>query len=605
MKEGQLRPRLREDEQSAEIKALQRLKELGVPEVYGVTIDELVGLATQRATALEQVSEAGGIFRQAVKAELSKEEKERRIKRTAKVLREGLRALQQLQYTEVDELTPRRQALAADVARAQALQEAIELWWWWHFLEQVVEFNKLISSLPEEKSLSDATRVLAKAKAIFQSWPSVEITSSWASNAQITLTKMEDRLEGAKQDHLNVRLGEATYWLEQAETHLPAKEAEPGLFGSTASLQSQYSTPSSFQSVSMSPPSRSAADLDPFAALTCLTRAEAILNDLQTQAQQTALSSQLQGQISHAQERLTNLRDEARQYLVQWLADQRRGEFDRLVTALDNAWTTWRRVRGMGLYGELHDQHELHEFLKGETGEAKVRRQLVDKIRLHLYLDPTASTSPSHKDEWLKALVRLRHDNLQRAQQLLQEVKAVWADEEKRQSHTCRAWQKMREAFVCDPDAKEIQDFHREVEEQWNNLDKRLQDHISAGELEKAKELLTLQVDLPPEWKGRLQQFERADSLARRWRDTSSDLSKLAHDTQVFLDRSDLHEAVRDRLVRCIHDRKVAIQAQKKGWGHVLPSVALALENLTSWKLGRQIGRQGPYGTDTGRRGYP
>jgi len=578
---------------------------LGVREVYGEDIKRLLDLAEKRAEALQQLFYAEEAFRQAIDAGLSREEGELQIKHASAQLREALSASQEARYPERQEFVPRQQVLDADMARAKALREAIEVWWWRRFSEHVAEFNKLISLLPEEKSLGDAAQSLDKAQTVFQFWSVDETISSWQQQARTSLDEMEKALKKARHDHLKVRLEEAVYWLDEAKAYLPAGMVAPERSVTAQIGRSQTRPEQDFPSTESQPaylPPRSASDTppDPFAALACLTRAGAILDGLQAKAHQVPMSSELQNDVNKDQKQLASLREKAGQYLFQWLADERQRDFSKTVQELSTLWRAWQSSRGIASYPVYAARDDLLEFLKGGDGEARARREVLDKIRLHLYLDPAAKTSNPRQDRWLRELVLLRHDCLLRAQQLLREVKARWNGEEKgRRSYIYWAWQKINEAFDLDPDSKEVQGLREEIQQRWEGLKRGFQDHVSVferslrdpllipeklgatlhgarGAFNEAKELLDSQVEPPIGWKRQVQELgirlrllEQMEEITNQWDDPNADLMQLIPATKSFLVQAD-SQRIGSYLRKRICDRR-------PGWSDMLPSLVMTV----------------------------
>lgn len=462
--------------QSPEVRALLRLQELGIQKVYGEAIAGLLSLAKKRAQAKEQLSCAEHTLRQALSDKGQIEAAFREAEHAFKIL-------QQIEYPDKPDFAFRRLALQADSARAQALQETINMWWWQRFLETAIEFNQRLSLPPSEKSFSDARQTLQKARDLHDSWPESE--SRWRQQASKALTEMNNRLEEARQNHRHVLLKEAGYWLGRTEAYLPT---------------------------------------EPFAALSCLNHARMILGSLKAGRRVELMPPDVQ----HAQQRLDDLWRRASTHLVQHLAGQRQDDFLRTVKELDRQWKEWSSRLESQRSVALDQEANLQKFIRDQDNRTKARRALLDKIRLHIYLNPAAKAADAAQDDWLKKLVLMRHDDLLQAQQLLQDVESWWnLGEAERRRCIYWAWQQINKAFERNPDSAEVSSLRDQVQMHWK------------------------------------------ETIAQEWADPAADILQLIPSAKSFLNQPEISDAIKTHL-------RKSIQARWAEWSAVPPSHVLS-----------------------------
>ncbi len=507
---------------SSEIKALDELRELGEEAVFGIKIDKLLQLARQRWKALGQLQEAERVFSQAVPSKDYWIVKEKAFLE----LCNALKALQEVKYPEGEEFALRRQALEADIARARALQEAIEIWWWRLFSEHVADFYRGIA-LPEGTAQPPPESALIEAVALWENWPQRDGQSLWRpqveEQAEKTLQDMREALanrrEELKKEKFTTRLAEAEGWLNRASEYLGPQEIH--------------------------------MKFEPLAALSCLARAKVILDDL------TPLDTGHSEGVEKAEAFFKSLQEHAYRMLPRRLSEQRQEVIKRFKEECKQKLREW---------SSTNSQKDPNAFL----AEKKDHRDLVDEIRFHFYLAPELNP-----EEWLQELILARQDNLLKAPQLLREVQARWQSLD-RQSYTCWALEQLKEAHRCDPDSNEIKDLKEEVAREWSVVEKGfnfciaeaskylnasaqptalpqnigsnlVQAHVN---LQKAEDTWKRQKGKrPPGWEQTIRDadserirlkelYRQVQKIGERWDDFNTSLQKLIEETEDFVEKN-------------------------------------------------------------------
>jgi len=590
----------------AEIQFLLKLKELGEEQIYGQSVDTLLELAQQRIQALRQLTGAEEEIQQIIEpatSELPTLESAmarniERMQRTSHVLDGVLVSLEELEgkYPDSEAFALRRQALAANIAQAQALRETIEVWWWRCLSKLVGPFYQRVA-LAGENALGQAKQTLEQANALLRAWPVSQ--SPWRQRADEVIREMRAALQEAQTGHLNTRLEEAHYWLDQAGGYVPSLRG-----GRTAPAAS-----------------------DPFAALACLARARTILNDLKRSEPAYSSWPDLQEDIRVTMSRLGEVQSHIRGCLSEWLSEQRQQTVQRLHQSLKKLWDVWRND---------HSQEDIVAFLN----EAD-HREVIDQVRFHLYQNPTVQLESKFQE-----LVAARQDNLLRARGLLEEIRAIWSDERTRTTYTYWAWQRIREAKRCNPDSEEIGSLYGGIEDEWEALKgkfdaaiREADEHLSkvderaansygvigradpsasSGQvldrgqnqpaegpvlsvaegqpqsvedclkkahraLEEARDVLNRQVAKPLEWGSQIDErdarlrlleelYQKTQEIKRRWSELGIGLRELVQETRAFLSRDDVPVAIKLLLT-------VPIQGRTVGH-HDPPSVVLEYQLL-------------------------
>lgn len=587
---------------SPEIQALERLQKLGAEEVYGTPISELLQLASQRAQALRQLAGAEQSFYQT--QDPTAIDASRIMGDAVEQIESALKSLEGIKYPEKDEFDFRRQALAADIARARALQAAIERWqaaqkrlselearlaaveqaiqkrredlekqWdqeveqirqWQSFSQHVRDFGQAISQPSFQKLLDGAKLAIDRAQADLNNWP-VAPSSPWRKMAGAVLTQMEEQFKQAQEQHAKARLETATYWLDQAEKCLPDEtstvagqvpEGEPILSPPVSSISESIRAEGLPSDIS-APQLSAMPSGDPFAALACLARAKVILDESEPS---------LQEGVKEVQKRLEELQKGAEQYLSKWLSMERGGQQKKILQALQEKLNNWQ---------SSHPAEDIAHFL-GKTEGEKEHRELVDRARFHLYLAPEAKL-----DDALQKLILARQDNLLRARQLLGEVKSRWSAADEQTRRSCAYWslRRLEEAKACDPDSEEIQALLNKITQVWEEAGRKFENEIQQMQsflnemkttidsdgLKKARQLLdevervlNNQIEPPQEWSEQFkeiafrlssleEQYERAQKLKEQWK-VPVVSRELVEKTRMFLSEPHLPASIKSTI---------------------------------------------------------
>jgi hypothetical protein len=334
----------------------------------------------------------------------------------------------------------------------EQIERAEQLEQWREFSKLAVSFARLVPRLLTKGSDTEAKHIVEMAKKAIETWPDTdEEPSSFKTAAKNVHSAMALQLDEGKKQYFDICIHEAGSWIGLANQYVPI-----GVETRESSNQN--------------------LEKDPFSALSCLSRAEAILKVL---SQDSTLDVRRKEKALQGQDQIRRFQRQVKEHLSKWLSQKRQKQH--LQAHYD-------------LQRELNNSaaNTPAEFL----AEKQQNRELVDRIRLYFYMDPeykpsfSPEPSPVSKlglepTELLQALIMTRQENLFQARQLLHIVKYHWPESSEQKpvsSYTHWAWSRINMAHECDPDNDEISKLYTEISREQAKMSQEFIDALNQFE---------------------------------------------------------------------------------------------------------------------------
>ncbi|MEM4188708.1 MAG: hypothetical protein QXN56_06120, partial [Candidatus Hadarchaeum sp.] len=421
---------------SPELQALLELQELGLIEIEGEPIANLISLARSRAQALDRLAEARKCFAEGMDGN------ETLVQQAVQDAQAALRALEEIRYPEGETFSARRVALAGDLAQVRALLAALDTWWWQRFAQALAEVYALF------KTPQQAQQSLTRAKTLLARWPDFE--NSIKLKAQGALeTAQREMEEGLVERQFRALLDEAEAWVALANAS--TDEAAVG--------QAEDGT----------------------LALEYIMRAEAALKaaerlwDRDLRAQRRNL---LSPSLNNTRSNIAQARNRCLSTFPQAVLKRRRDVLASEISRWLEDYTG--AVQAVG----TEDGDRRYLFISSDEQARHLRRRLDDLIEL-IRLDPDYMP-----DEAIRDLIRRREENRRRSAELVGEAQRVWKwantashDAETRPNaelFVYRVWRLLEEAKKLDPDLEtndgEIKQLFSSVRQEWSQLQQQIND---------------------------------------------------------------------------------------------------------------------------------
>ena len=499
-----------------ELKALKELMgaKVKVEELYGVSIDNLVGYAQSRRDGVEQLRKAQEILFEITGANGDVAKDQAKAKSAIVAVDAAGVALRQARdgYANVKKLNPALNIVDAQLAEVETLRRSIALWWRQQIYEQLHQARLHLVDPTTEQSVEEAREFVKEARLLLQHWrndgaqdkqlDSTDITktdgakdeqpdSTDIAEADSAIKEVEGLLQKKESALFNVQLNEASYWLDLAKAYL---EESP------TNDSSDTQTPGQNQGENVAD-----VGLTPiYAAFACLSRAKMLLDDLSLEQTSTSGSSrnvsQNRAEADAAEPKGQETVSEAEgsggdSQSVQLTAPQESNgtAHDPLLqekgTLADRYSTLLKQARkalqqGMGakeksilkLVAEVKQKHQSFNppeaFLEGADN-----CNLVDQLRYHLYLFPDIDPPPE-----IKKVLMLRADNVRESYRLYRQAK------QESEQNLYEAYMKLNQAQRLNPTDEEIAREQKEMDEKWKEALKNLVAEISK-EFNKEREI--------------------------------------------------------------------------------------------------------------------
>lgn len=419
---------------SPELQALLELQELGLIEIEGEPIANLISLARSRAQALDRLAEARKCFAEGMDGN------ETLVQQAVQDAQAALRALEEIRYPEGETFSARRVALAGDLAQVRALLAALDTWWWQRFAQALAEVYALF------KTPQQAQQSLIRAETLLDRWPDFE--NSIKSKAQEALkTAQREMEEGLVERQFRALLDEAEAWIALAKN---------AATDSAAAGQAEDETLALEYVIRAEAACRAAERLKERMKGGAKGRSTTALNDFTpnlVSAKQTALEKFLPSVL------------ERRRRLIAEQIEKWQQEYAQAVGTEKQAWD--------------------HLFTATDEQARCLRRRLDELIEL-IRLDPTYVVP----DDAMRDLIRQREEHRRRSAELVGEAQRVWKwantashDAETRPNaelFVYRVWRLLEEAKKLDPDLEtndgEIKQLFSSVRQEWSQLQQQIND---------------------------------------------------------------------------------------------------------------------------------
>lgn len=422
---------------SPELQALLELQELGLIEIEGEPIANLISLARSRAQALDRLAEARKCFAEGMDGN------ETLVQQAVQDAQAALRALEEIRYPEGETFSARRVALAGDLAQVRALLAALDTWWWQRFAQALAEVYALF------KTPQQAQQSLTRAKTLLARWPDFE--NSIKLKAQGALeTAQREMEEGLVERQFRALLDEAEAWVALANA-----STDEAAVGQTE---------------------------DGTLALEYIMRAEAALKaaerlwDRDLRAQRRNL---LSPSLNNTRSNIAQARNRCLSTFPQAVLKRRRDVLASEISRWLEDYTG--AVQAVG----TEDGDRRYLFISSDEQARHLRRRLDELIEL-IRLDPTYVVP----DDAMRDLVRQREEHRRRSAELVGEAQRVWKwantashDAETRPNaelFVYRVWRLLEEAKKLDPDLEtndgEIKQLFSSVRQEWSQLQQQIND---------------------------------------------------------------------------------------------------------------------------------
>lgn len=536
---------------SPELQALLELQELGLIEIEGEPIANLISLARSRAQALDRLAEARKCFAEGMDGN------ETLVQQAVQDAQAALRALEEIRYPEGETFSARRVALAGDLAQVRALLAALDTWWWQRFAQALAEVYALF------KTPQQAQQSLIRAETLLDRWPDFE--NSIKSKAQEALkTAQREMEEGLVERQFRALLDEAEAWIALAKNAATDSAAAGQAEDETLALEYVIRAEAAFKAAER-------------------------LWDRDLRAQRRNL---LSPSLNNTRSNIAQARNRCLSTFPQAVLKRRRDVLASEISRWLEDYTG--AVQAVG----TEDGDRRYLFISSDEQARHLRQRLDELIEL-IRLDPDYMPAEAIRD-----LIRQREEHRRRSAELVGEAQRVWKwantashDAETRpnaEPFVYRVWCLLEAAKKLDSDldanSSEINQLSSSVRQEWNQLQQQINDLFNKIEedqrqlnqkfdqfenqefselgninitnlknslktieedLNKLRHRLSRHLETPPNWHERINALEqryheqkaRADGIAgvlrrvqelvERWK-TPHDLPRLIEETQAL-----------------------------------------------------------------------